>query len=120
MFWWVDPQVALTVPSTAVGLKPPWNQPHVTPRALIRSPMFLLVFCRPTVVEPEQSSNAGSGSAMIVPLATLLPCEVSGVSWEPFGLGPGVIAPCVSPEIRFSAPGVDGPNCVVQALSLSA
>ena len=56
----------------------------------------------------EQSSSAGSGSEIIVPCTTIV--SSSTVS----------VAPCVLPEIRLIAPGVEGPKLVPKELSLSA
>src|ERR1700739_4406705 len=83
------------------GLKPPWNHPHVIPLPLSRSPTFVPAIAAFGGVAMVQSSLAaiGRGSPMIVPLVTLL-----GIS--------GVVAPWVWPEIRFSAPGVEGPKPV--------
>src|SRR3954466_1649207 len=91
MFRWVDAQGAIP-PTVAVGRNPPWNQPQVTPALLIRSPMLVPDIC---ALRPEQSSNGGAGSPFLVPFSM------------PFCGGP---APLVWPAIRFSAPGVDGPN----------
>src|SRR6266508_560036 len=84
------------VPSGAVevGRNPPWNHPQVTPAVFRRCPMFC-----PDIdaTSPSpQSSNSGSGSPINVPLTTFL-----GMSGE---------APCVCPDTRLIAPGVDGPN----------
>ncbi len=56
MFWCEEPQTAkpLAVP---VGAKPPWNQPHVTPLAFSRSPMFLPVMTPSGLVEVWLSSE---------------------------------------------------------------
>ncbi len=43
MFLCAEPQTAKPPELAAVGANPPWNQPHVTPRALSRSPMFVPV-----------------------------------------------------------------------------
>src|ERR1700712_1952805 len=93
MLLWVAPQWA-GAPVVEGGLKPPWNQPHETLSAFIRSPMFW------PLIEPlpdAQSSSAGSGSEIMVPFSTPEPAA----------------APCVVPAIRLSAPGVDGPNVLV-------
>src|SRR4051812_38360160 len=102
MFWWLEPQIALPAEVTAVGRKPPWNQPQVTPLSLSRSPTFL-----PDIVAlPEpQSSSAGSGSPTI------------DESWMPPAAAG--LAPCVVPAMRLSAPGVEGPNELSKKLSLS-
>jgi hypothetical protein len=69
----------------------------------------------------EQSSNAGSGSLMTVPTPFW-----SGEDTTPASVtfacvtGSTAVPPCVWPEIRLSAPGVDGPKVVSQELSLIA
>src|SRR5260370_11191658 len=88
--------------------KPPWNQPQVTPFAFSRSPMFLL--WGSTDVELSRVSHlspVGCGSPMTVPLAagTALPSAEN---------------PWVCPEMRLSAPGLDGPNVVLNELSFIA
>src|SRR5579885_500817 len=102
IFWCEEPHTALPF-VVLVGAKPPSNQPQVIFLAFSRSPMFgpLIAAVAPT----EQSSNVGSRSPMTVPFSTLL-------------LVPVTTAPCVWPEIRLSAPGVDGPNSVSKKLSL--
>src|SRR2546428_506000 len=87
--------------------KPPWNQPQVTPFAFSRSPMFLS-FGSTVVVTSlvSQISPAGCGSPITVPFAVTA--------------GLVVAKPCVCPEMRLSAPGVDGPNPVPYELSLIA
>src|ERR1700716_3394604 len=104
MFWWLDPHTAFPF-FTPVGLKPPWNQPQVMFLAFSRSPTFLLLGDIATVGLPEQSSNAGSGSPITVPFDVL-----SGMA--------GGVAPWVCPLTRLSAPGVEGPNVVLNELSL--
>src|SRR6185312_3897904 len=99
-----EPQIALPLPSTPVGRKPPSNQPHVRCLALSRSPTFW-----PDIVTVPlaQSSSAvdGSGSPITVPFSTPLAATV---------------APCVWPLTRSSAPTVEGPKFVPNELSLSA
>src|SRR5262245_25856750 len=104
IFWWLAPQTALPL-VVVVGLKPPWNQPQVTPLASSRLPTFVPLMAM--VVPPAQSSNVGVGSAITVPLEPL-PGILAGV------------APCDWPAIRLSAPGVEGPNVVPYELSLMA
>ncbi len=62
----VAPQTGKPAALVAVGAKPPWNQPQLTPLALSRSPMFLPVATASGLVEvwleSEQPSKAGSGS----------------------------------------------------------
>ena len=102
MFACDAPQTA-GAPSRAgvVGRKPPWNQPHVTPRAFMRSPTLRPLIAIVGEVVLEQSSPVGSGSLMTVPSTT-----VSGSS--------AGVAPCVWPATRFSAPGVECPNTVLK------
>src|SRR5579871_1498237 len=88
---------------TAEGAKPPSNQPQVRCAAFNKSPMFTPLIA--AVAPAEQSSNVGSRSPMTVPFTTFL-------------LVPVTVAPLVWPEIRLSAPGVDGPNSVSKELSL--
>src|SRR5260370_35545984 len=88
--------------------KPPWNQPQVTPFAFSRSPMFLLL--ESTEVEVSRVSHlspVGCGSPMTLALA-------AGTAF------PSAANPCVLPESRLRAPGVDGPNVVLNELSLIA
>src|SRR5262245_16359550 len=108
MLVWAVAQTAVP-PATEEGLKPPWNHPQEIPLALSRSPTFfpdIAAFAAEAMVQSSNSAT-GRGSPMIVPLATL-----SRMS--------GVVAPWVWPEIRFSAPGVEGPNVVLKELSLMA
>src|SRR5208282_1400804 len=100
-----DPQTAFPCKVRLVGLKPPWNHPHVTPAAFKRSPIFCPFIA--IVVLAEQSSYVGSASPMTVPFAET-PGRLAGV------------APAVLPETKFSAPGVDGPNVVPKELSFKA
>src|SRR5271165_5779444 len=91
-------------------LNPPSNQPHVNPLALSKSPTFLPVIAK--VGAPEAISPVGSASDISVPTppgpgATSI--TVSVIAGD---------APCVCPEIRFSAPGVEGPVTVPYELSL--
>ncbi len=96
-----------------VRSKPPEKKPHEMFAAVRRSPMFWppIVPCAP--VEGEQTSPIGSASLIIV--SEPLPPSVS--SPVPFNVS---TTPLVWPEIRFSAPGVDGPNVVLYELSLIA
>src|SRR5262249_38595508 len=101
-------QTALPL-TVEVGLKPPVNQPQVTPCLFSRSPMFVPDIAVLVAVAIVQSSFAasGRGSPITVPLETLPATS-------------GVVAPCVWPLIRFSGPTVDGPNTVSYELSLIA
>src|SRR5215471_7566509 len=96
-------------PTTEDGRKPPWNHPQVITLALSRSPTFVPDIAAFGAVAIVQSSKSaiGRGSPMMLPFATL-----SGIS--------GVVVPWVWPEIKFSAPGVEGPNVVLKELSLMA
>src|ERR1051325_6496817 len=93
------PHTALP-PLTAVGRKPPWNQPQVIPLALSRSPTFWPLITTLFGLTGEQSSSAGRGSPITEPLAVLKGTEAG-------------VAPWVWPEIRLSAPGAEGPNTVL-------
>src|ERR671937_2234783 len=87
--------------------KPPSNQPHVTPLAFSRSPTFLLFGSTDLdVSRVSQMSPAGCGSPIIVP----------------FAVTAGLVCakPCVCPETRLIAPGLDGPKTVLKELSLIA
>src|SRR5437667_12912535 len=89
-------------------LKPPWNQPQLTPFAFSRSPM-LRSFGSICVVTSRvsQMSPAGCGSPMIVVfVVTAMPNDVA--SGE---------KPCVCPDMRLTAPTVDGPKFVSYELS---
>src|SRR5882724_3849319 len=91
---------------TAVGRKPPWNQPQLMPLAFSKSPMFWPLTVMLLALGEEQSSSAGLGSPITVPLATLKDADAE--------------APWVWPEIRLRAPGVEGPKVVPKELSLNA
>ena len=62
-----------------------------------------------TGIEPTNVKVEGRGSPMTDPAETF-PGAVPAV----------IVAPWVWPEMRFSAPGVEGPNCVLNELSLIA
>src|SRR6266566_5594406 len=115
------PQTAKPAVLVLVGLKPPWNQPHVMLFWSSRSPTLrpwsaarLLVLAW---LPPEQSSNAGSGSPNTVPTPWALgePATDGSVTWAPV-FGFTAMASLDEPEIRFSAPGVEGPNWVSNEL----
>src|SRR5919201_1556961 len=92
-------------------LKPPWNQPHVTPLALSRSPMFLLLGSIEVLTSRvSQMSPAGCGAPILV---------VFGVTAMPKAVASGE-KPCVCPETRLMAPGLEGPKTVLNELSLMA
>src|SRR5919112_2315547 len=99
MFLWDEPQTGFPF-AREVGLKPPWNQPQVTPSLLSRLPTFLPL--RETVgkyfpVPEEHPSCFGSRSPIRVPFETL-----SGISLA--GVVPCVligVTPCVWPETRL-------------------
>jgi hypothetical protein len=83
----------------AQSAKPPWNQPHVVPLALSRSPIFLFFGSVDVVVSRvSHLSPVGCGSPMTVVLAVTA--------------GLVVVKPWVCPATRLSAPGVEGPNVV--------
>ena len=124
MFWCVAPHTANPVLLSAalvVGAKPPWNQPQVTWCAFSRSPMFLPVMTPSALVAvwlvSEQSSKYGSMSPYMAPRpsAPYVPMWPGAGTSELTGgttvVGPGGAAYALlsSPEIRLSAPGVDGP-----------
>src|SRR5690349_1217229 len=107
MLLWRLSQWAVPFGSRLVGANPPWNQPQVMPRAFSRSPTLVLV--KYAVPLPEQSSNAGSGSLIMVP------SRMSGLTDIPavtlIAVEPGGTSACeVSPETRLIAPGVEGPK----------
>ena len=88
--------------------KPPLNQPQVTPLAFSRSPMLRLFGSIDVEVSRvSQISPVGWGSPNTVPPAVT-------------AKGRSGVKPWVCPEMRFSAPGVDGPNTVEYELSLIA
>src|SRR5215217_792603 len=81
-----------------VGLKPPWNQPQVTPLLLSRLPTFLPLKETGGAYFPEleeHPSYFGSRSPIRVLIETLSGILLSGVT------------PCVWPETRLIAPGVE-------------
>src|SRR5947209_612169 len=88
--------------------KPPSNQPQVTPFALSRSPMFRLFGSIEVLTSRvSQMSPAGCGSPIIVVfVVTAMPNDVA--SGE---------KPCVCPDMRLTAPTVDGPKFVSYELS---
>src|SRR5258705_7797504 len=102
MFLDLAPQTALPF-LLLVGLKPPWNQPQVTPLADSRSPILRPVMATRPAFGLEQSSNIGSGSAIMVPCTTMASPSSVISSGE---------APWVLPETRLMAPGLDGPKFV--------
>src|SRR5215470_3667261 len=117
-------------PDVVAGLKPPMNHPHVTPCSLSKSPtfrpvivMYVRAFAGAAGDGNVQSSNAGEGrgSPMTEPtpvpsIAVTLPAALP-VRPERSGASD---APWVCPEIRLSAPGVEGPNPVLNERSLIA
>ena len=113
---WVAPQTArLPLEAAVVGRKPPWNQPQLTPFAVSMSPTFRPVIAAPGYFVEAQSSYAGSGSLMTVPMplpSGLATVYASGVAVCCPVVGSTLKTPCVCPETRLSAPGVDGPNVV--------
>src|ERR1700677_1524558 len=111
------PQIGRPVLLNSDGVKPPWNQPQVSPLVLSRSPMFLPVSSAVTppgasapepgrvvldngVLAFEHSLKYGSASPLSVPSTTLVLVP------------PSAAAPLVSPLTTLIAPGDDGPNCV--------
>src|SRR6267142_4267357 len=88
--------------------KPPLNQPQVIPFSLSRSPTLRLFgSTEAEVSRVSQMSPVGWGSPNTVPAAVTAKGR-SGVN------------PCVWPETRLRAPGVDGPKTVEYELSLMA
>ena len=51
MFWWVVAQAAVPPAPVLDGLNPPWNQPHVIPASVSRSPMLRPVIAAGLVCE---------------------------------------------------------------------
>src|SRR5690349_18306552 len=112
MLLWAVAHTAVPSDFTELGLKPPWNHPHVTFFAFNRSPMFLPdieMYVLGGARVQSSSDGSGRGSPITEPDETL-----------PAALPAVTVAPCVCPAIRFSAPGVDGPNTVPKELSLMA
>src|SRR5215467_482072 len=117
-------------PDVVAGLKPPWNHPQVTPCSLSKSPTF-----RPLNVMnvrgaagaagdgSVQSSNSGEGRGSPVteptPVASIAVTLPPALPVRPERSGAS-IAPWVCPEIRLTAPGVEGPNPVLNERSLIA
>src|SRR5580692_4632720 len=98
-----------------VRSKPPSNQPQVTPLVFSRSPMFLLVMVAVTPDVVEHVSPVGSESPIMVrpPLPSATAALLEGVPLAG-------MSPSVCPEIRLTAPGLEGPKFVVHMLSLRA
>src|ERR1700761_6535024 len=129
-----DAQTAKPVELAAavvVGLKPPPNQPQVTPCSFSRSPTlrdgkFGSLKAAPSVGAPPQSSRPESASPTIVkplpPSETRTPPAMASASTCASMAGvtslPAAWAPWVWPEMRLIAPGVDGPKVVPKELSL--
>src|SRR5215831_2861777 len=113
MFVWVRPQTGVPFPSLRDGPKPPWNQPQVTLAPLSIVPMFGPDIFTVGLAWLAQLSKNGSGSPTTVPVWVVGLCEPMAP-----GSGTGApwalteVPPKVWPEIRLSAPGVDGPNTV--------
>src|SRR5215472_8141329 len=117
-------------PDVVAGLKPPWNHPHVMPCSLSKSPTF-----RPVIVMYDraaagaagegnvQSSNAGEGRGSPVteptPMASIAVTFPAAPPVRPERSGAS-IAPWVCTETRLTAPGVEGPNPVLNERSLIA
>src|SRR5665213_4056338 len=128
MLLWRESHLAIVPPDAlygAVGVKPPWNQPHVTDCAFRRLPIFFPAIApsgRGDVwLFPEQSSNAGSMSEVSVPTWAASAEETNGdcASTEPPS-GSTADIPWVWPATRLSAPGVEGPKVDPNELSLMA
>src|ERR1700733_1163369 len=98
----------------AVVSKPPSNQPQVMLAVFRRSPTFLPAISVVGAVVDEQMSPCGSLSPNIVkppwPSATMLLMVLVGL--VPL-LAAKPTAPLVWPEIRLTAPSVDGPKFVL-------
>src|SRR5947207_3277402 len=92
---------------TMLRLKPPMNDPQVTPDPLSRSPMFLLPMVTWLRVAAEQTSPIGSGSPITVSEPSLPPLVSSPVPLRV------AVTPLVWPETRLITPGVEGPNVVL-------
>src|SRR5450830_1839072 len=87
--------------------KPPWNQPQLTFFALSRSPtLTFLESVEVDVSRESHTSPVGCGSPMTDPFVVTADDVCA--------------KPCVWPDTRLSAPGVDGPNVVLYELSLIA
>ena len=103
--------LVMTRPSAAkvagvVGLNPPWKNPQLMFLALSRSPTLRPVII--TLSRVVQSSKNGCGSLMTAPAMESAPNGVERSAG---------IAPPVWPAIRFSAPGDEGPNVVLEVVA---
>ena len=127
MFACAEPQTANPF-AVDVGAKPPWNQPQVTPAAFSLSPMFgpvrtpspaVLVWLpsgavvegRVEVAHHRAFHGSSSYSASRSPTDQETVAPVCGLTAR---------ALLVSPETRFSIPGVSLPKVVVKDSSPSA
>lgn len=91
---------------TVDKLNPPMNDPHVTPAALRRSPIFVLPMVTWLRVAFEQTSPSGSASPISVSDPSLPPLTSSPAPLMTFA------TPLVCPDTRLMTPGVKGPNIV--------
>src|SRR5271156_5374170 len=93
-------------------LKPPSKKPQVILAAFNRSPMVLPDMLKFALVE-EQTSPVGSAS----PISVIPPLPSATVAEATFR---GLMTPLVWPEMRLTAPTVEGPKLVPKEWSLSA
>src|SRR5882672_9047295 len=110
-----------------VSAKPPLNQPQVTDFLLRRSPMFSpdivtrVLFAVPRTGVRRQLSKPGRGSPMRAPELrppAIAPAGLPGV--VPLAAKGSMLAPPVLPEMRLTAPTLEGPKLVPKELSLMA
>ena len=99
------PQTAVGSSSEFVRRNPPWNQPQETPASLSRSPTF----------GPVSEALRGRVGAVVEERVGIAVDRALGDVLVVVRGGPGC-----SPATRLSAPGVDGPYVVPNALSSSA
>src|ERR1700678_568332 len=94
----------MTVTST-----PPWNQPQLSPAVLSRLPTLVPDNCALNEPALEQTSPRGSAS----PISVQPPCPSETSSLDGVLVAVAWMMPLVCPETRLTAPGLEGPNCVL-------
>src|ERR1700722_6797778 len=111
MFLWLlapPPRLFWAEFFVADGVKPPWNQPQVTPFSFIRLPMFFPVSETVTPVGRPSAPSALPALLHWSKYGSPSPCRTPLTTEEL--VPPCVSAPSVSPLTRLIAPGDDGPN----------
>ena len=112
---------------SASSANPPWNQPHVTPAAVSRSPMLRPVSAAGVPLRahvPERIGVVDEGAERRRWSARAWPSTTPGRRTRARRRRPRSAARTarrtLSPTVRFSAPRVDWPDIVAKLLSHSA